>query len=105
MSLFGLHDYVDDPESYYIGIQLAAADTTAGLTGLRVTYPEAAKGEFMGEAVLVHEGRETIQVAGVVPDLEPGEHAVDLVLTAQACDDKICLAPAQVPVHLVLDVE
>jgi len=45
-------------------------------------------------------------VTATVPaDLPAGEHALGFKVTAQACDDKTCLAPAYLPVAIKLTVE
>ena len=52
------------------------------------------------------EGKQVVKVSALVPgSLAKGEHALDLALTVQACDDKRCLAPADLPLQVSLKVE
>ena len=49
------HSYAEDPESMFIGIDLAAGEGCP-LTDVKVVYPEAVKGNFLGDEVMMHEG-------------------------------------------------
>ncbi|MFO7654942.1 MAG: protein-disulfide reductase DsbD family protein [Candidatus Krumholzibacteriia bacterium] len=92
-------------DTMFIGVDLLPAEDFA-LQDLQVVYPPGKEGEFFGEKVLVLEGDEAIHASAVVPDgMAAGEHDLALGLTVQACDDKICLAPAVIPVHLKLTVQ
>ena len=52
------------------------------------------------------DGKEVIKASALVPaDLPAGEYELALAVTVQACDDKMCLAPAYLPVKMNLTVE
>lgn len=96
--------YAEDPESLYIGVALAA-DEGSPLTDVKVVYPAAVKGNFLGEEVLMHAGALTLKVTATVPAGAKGELVVPLSLTTQACDDKVCLRPADLPVTVKVTVQ
>ena len=98
------HSYTEDPESLYIGIDLTA-DEGCPLTDLKVVYPAAVKGNFLGEEVMMHEGTFALKVTATVPAGAKAEVSAPLSLTAQACDDKVCLRPANVPVVVKVTVQ
>ena len=88
-----------------IGVDLVP-DKGFPLADFRAEYPEGHMGEFFGEKVMMLEGKNGIEATALVPaGLAPGEHELGLLLTVQACDDKICLAPAKVPVKMTLTIE
>jgi hypothetical protein len=92
-------------DTTFIGLDLVP-DEDFVLTDFAAVYPEGHEGEFFGEKVTMIDGKEKISVTAKVPaDLTPGEHALALKVTAQACDDKTCLAPAYIPVQIKLVVE
>jgi len=92
-------------DTTFIGLDLVP-DEDFPLEEFAATYPAGHEKEFFGEKVSVIEGKGTIAITAVVPaDLPAGEHALGLKVTAQACDDKTCLAPAYIPVGLTLLVE
>lgn len=92
-------------DSNFIGIDLYGADGFP-LTELKAEYPHAHPGVFMGDKVMMHEGQDVIKASALVPaDLAKGKHKLDLALTVQACDDKSCLRPDEVPVSLTLTVK
>ena len=92
-------------DSNYIGVDLIPADGFP-LTDLHVVYPEGHLGEFFGEKIRMIAGQESLEVTGLVPtDLAAGEHALDMAVTVQACDDKVCLPPADLPVSVKLTVK
>jgi hypothetical protein len=92
-------------DSMFIGIDLVPAEAFP-LTDLKIDYPAGHEGEFFGEQVVILEGSDTVVATGTVPEsLAPGTYALDLALTVQACDDKICLAPAHLPVAVELAVQ
>ena len=75
------------------------------LTDLQVEYPKGHQKEFFGEKVFMIEGKSEITASALVPDSLPtGGHLLALKVTAQACDDKVCLAPTRIPVVLTLMV-
>jgi hypothetical protein len=98
------HSYAEDPESMYIGIALAEGEGSP-VTDLKVVYPAAVKGSFMGEEVMMHSGAMVLKVTAAVPAGAKGELSVPLSLTAQACDEKVCLRPADVPVTVKVTVQ
>jgi hypothetical protein len=92
-------------DTTFIGLDLVP-DEGFPLADFAAVYPEGHEGEFFGEKVMMIEGKESIAVTAKVPaDLAAGEHALGLKVTAQACDDKTCLAPAYIPVGIKLVVE
>jgi len=96
------HEYNEDPESFFIGVDLKLPEDSP-FDHVEVVYPEAEEGTFMGEKVMMLHGTLTLQVTVDVPDvLTEAQDTIELLLTAQACDDKICLAPADIPVSVEL---
>lgn len=73
-----------------------------------IRYPEPESQTFAfagGEELLVYEHRVAIFVAfRASSSLEPGEHLIEGSLRVQACDDHVCLAPANVPVSIPVTV-
>jgi hypothetical protein len=92
-------------DSNFIGVDLVA-DKSLPLEDLKTVYPQGHEGEFFGDKVVMIDGREVIKVSALVPaGLAKGKHELKFFVTAQACDDKSCLAPADLPVSLTLMVE
>lgn len=92
-------------DTMFIGIDLQPAESFP-LGDLQVEYPAGHEGIFFGETVVMLQGEEEIHATATVPaQLTTGEHALDLALTVQACDDKVCLAPVDIPVNLKLTVK
>ncbi len=92
-------------DTNFIGVDLVPAEEFP-LVEFQAEYPAGHEKEFFGDMVAMIEGTEMIKVSAVVPDsLAKGEYELDLQVTVQACDDKICLAPAFLPVALKLTVE
>lgn len=92
-------------DSNFIGVDLMP-DSGPALDDFKVEYPHGHEGVFFGEKVVMIEGKEAIKASGVVPaGLAKGEHVMKFTVTAQACDDKTCLAPADIPVSLTLTVK
>ena len=98
------HSYAEDPESFFIGVDLMPAEG-ADLAGFQVTFPDGEEGEFMGEKVKMLHHHAAIDVTITLPGDASGEVEVPFTLTAQACDDKICLQPSDVPVTAHITVE
>ena len=91
-------------DSMFIGIDLFLPEG-APLQDLQVKYPDSHEGVFFGETVLMHEGDIVVEASALVPSgMEAGTHELELALTVQACDDKMCLAPADLPIALSLTV-
>lgn len=91
------HSYAHDPESFYIGVDLQPGEE-ADLAAFNTRFPLGKPGEFMGETVVMLYGVVTVGVTAKLPAGTTGEVTLPLVLTAQACDDKICLQPSDIPV-------
>ena len=92
-------------DSNFIGVDLKPADTFP-LEDLQATYPKGHEGEFFGEPVWMIAGTELIEASALVPaGMAAGEHPLEFGVTVQACDDKTCLAPVDLPVTIKLVVE
>jgi thiol:disulfide interchange protein DsbD len=92
-------------DTMFIGIDLRPSEGFP-LQDLQVSYPAGHEGVFFGEPVVILEGSETVKATAAVPaDLEAGDHPLELAFTVQACDDKVCLAPTDIPVNLKLTVK
>jgi len=98
------HSYVDDPESFFIGVDLMP-DEGANLAGFEAVFPKGDEGEFMGEKVVMLHHHATIDVTIKLPADASGEIAIPFLISAQACDDKICLQPSDVPLTAHITVE
>lgn len=98
------HEYVKDPESFYIGIDLLPGEE-ADLAGYQAEFPPGKPGEFMGEKVSLLYKRAEIAVSARLPDGATGLVTVPLVLTVQACDDKICLQPSEIALAVQVQIE
>ena len=90
-------------DSNFIGIDLVPEDTFP-LQDFRAEYPEGFEGEFFGEKVRMIAGANVIKASALVPAGMTGEQPLELHLVVQACDDRTCLAPANVPVALTVKV-
>lgn len=92
-------------DTNFIGVDLVP-DEAFPLKDLKAEYPHGHEGEFFGEKVLMIEGKEVIQVSALVPEgLAAGDHDLKIGVTVQACDDKTCLAPVDLPVAVKLKVK
>lgn len=92
-------------DTNFIGVDLVP-DEAFPLEDFDAVYPEGLAGEFFGEKVMMIAGSQVIKAEAVVPEtLARGVHKVKLGLTVQACDDKTCLAPANLPVEMDLTVK
>ena len=92
-------------DTMFIGVDLVPAEGFP-LGDFQAQYPAGNEGEFFGEKVVIISGKEVIRASAEVPaDLNKGKHELKLAVTVQACDDKICLAPADLPVTLILTVQ
>jgi hypothetical protein len=98
------HIYAHE-DTNFIGVDLAP-DEGNPLKELQAEYPAGHEKEFFGDMVFMIEGQDTITASALVPaDLAKGEHDLFFSVTVQACDDKMCLAPAYIPVAVKLTVE
>ncbi len=92
-------------DTNFIGVDLVPAEDFP-LRDLQVVYPRGHQKEFFGEKVFMIEGRDTIEASALVPaGMKAGEYPLAFKVTAQACDDKTCLAPAYIPVTVRLTVK
>jgi hypothetical protein len=98
------HQYTLDPESFYIGVDLVPGEG-ANLAGFSAVFPAGEEGEFLGEKVVMLHHEAVIEVTAKLPADASGTVSLPLVLTAQACDDKLCLRPSDVPVMASITVE
>lgn len=98
------HSYTQDPESFFIGVDLMPGEG-ANLAGFQAEFPKGEEGEFMGEKVVMVHHHAVIDVTVKLPADASGTVALPLVLSAQACDDKICLQPSDVAVTAHITVE
>ena len=92
-------------DTNFIGVDLVPEEGFP-LTDLKAEYPHGHAGEFFGEKVFMIEGKDVIKVSAMVPEgLPAGDHALNLGVTVQACDDKTCLQPMDLPVAVKLKVK
>lgn len=93
------HLYAHGDPKYY-GIAVTGLDSLP-LLGAEVAYPAGKQGKFLGETVQLLEGRQTLTVGGFLAAEPAGPMLLELEL--QACDKKSCLAPAYLPIPLVVE--
>lgn len=92
-------------DSNFIGVDLVP-DELFPLVEFSAEYPHGHEGEFFGEKVIMIEGKDVIKASALLPEGMPaGEYPLDLAVTVQACDDKTCLAPVDIPVAIKLTVK
>jgi hypothetical protein len=92
-------------DTNYIGIDLVP-DEEFPLKEFKAEYPAGHEKEFFGDMVMMIEGKDEIKASALIPaDMAKGEHELGFAVTVQACDDKMCLAPAYLPVVVKLTVE
>lgn len=92
-------------DSNFIGVDLIPAEGFP-LESFKADYPHGHEGVFFGDKVVVIDGQEKIKASALVPaGLAKGDHVLKFTVTAQACDDKTCLAPADIPVSVKLTVK
>ena len=92
-------------DSNFIGVDLEPDDGPA-LDSFKLEFPHGHEGEFFGEKVVMIDGKSSIKASGLVPaGLAKGDYVMKFSVTAQACDDKTCLAPAYIPVSVKLMVK
>jgi hypothetical protein len=98
------HIYAHE-DTNFIGVDLVP-DEGFPLEEFKAEYPAGHEKEFFGDMVMMIEGKDVIKASVLVPaDLALGEHELGFSVTVQACDDKMCLAPADLPVKVKLTVE
>jgi hypothetical protein len=92
-------------DTNFIGVDLVPTEEFP-LKDFKAEYPAGHEKEFFGDMVFMIEGTDVIKASALVPEsLAKGEHDLNLDVTIQACDDKVCLAPAYLPVVVKLTVE
>lgn len=92
-------------DSNFIGVDLVPVEGFP-LQDLQAEYPHGHAGEFFGEQVVMISGQNLIKASALVPEgLAAGVHDLKFTVTAQACDDKSCLPPADIPVTVKLTVK
>jgi len=92
-------------DSNFIGIDLVPVEGCF-LKDLKVEYPHGHEGEFFGEKVMMISGSVAIKGNALVPaDTKAGQYEQGFTVTAQACDDKTCLPPADLPLSFKLTVK
>ncbi len=92
-------------DSNFIGVDLVAEEG-GPLQEIKVEYPHGHEGEFFGEKVVMIDGKSEIKVSALVPaSMEKGDHDLKFAVTVQACDDKTCLPPTDIPVTVKLTVQ
>jgi len=92
-------------DTNFIGVDVVPGEGFP-LEDFQAEYPAGHEKEFFGDMVYMIEGKEVIKASAVVPDtLAAGDYELGLQVTVQACDDKVCLAPAFLPVMVKLTVQ
>ncbi len=92
-------------DTNFIGVDLVLAEDFP-LEKLEAEYPHGHEAEFFGEKVFMIDGKSQIRASALIPaDLAKGEHTLEVGVTVQACDDKTCLAPVDLPVKMKLVVQ
>ena len=94
----GWHLYAHGDTAYY-GINIAGLDSLP-LAGVQVAYPAGHAGTFLGEPVTLLAGTEEAVITGYLTALPA--RPLHLELECQACDSKSCLAPAWLPLDVVV---
>ncbi len=94
----GWHLYAHGDGDYY-GINIAGLDSLP-LAAVRVDYPAGHRGTFLGRPVTLLKGTEEATVTGYLTALP--DRPLHLELECQACDEKSCLAPAWLPLDVVV---
>ena len=92
-------------DTNFIGVDLVPSEDFP-LEKFEAAYPAGHEAEFFGEKVVMISGQDRIKAAAVIPaGLAAGEHALTFGVTVQACDDKTCLAPVDLPITVKLKVQ
>ena len=103
-----IHVQSDKPRDPYVIPTLLSFTLPEGLTVEEITYPEST--DFLLEdwdeplAVFDHEFTIEVRLA-LDADLSPGEVLVSGSFLYQACDDRVCFAPATAAVEWRMHVE
>ena len=103
-----MHVQSDEPRDPFVIPTLLTFTLPAGVTLEEITYPESTDFLLDGweEPLAVFEHEFTIEVRlALDADLSPGELLLSGSLLYQACDDKVCFAPATAAVEWRISVE
>ncbi len=103
-----IHVQSDEPRDPFVIPTLLTFTLPEGVTVKEITYPESTDFLLAGWeeplAVFGHEFTIEVQLA-LDADVSPGEMVVPGSLLYQACDDKVCFAPATAAVEWHTHVE
>jgi thiol:disulfide interchange protein DsbD len=92
-------------DTNFIGVDLVPSELFP-LDDFEAEYPHGHEGVFFGEKVMMIEGKDVIKASALIPEGMPaGEYPLDFGVTVQACDDKTCLQPVDLPVNIRLLVK
>ncbi len=103
-----IHVQSDEPRDPFVIPTLLTFTLPEGITVEEITYPEST--DFLLEgwdeplAVFEHEFTIAVRLA-LDADVRPGEMVVPGSLLYQACDDRVCFAPATAAVEWHMQVE
>ncbi|MEZ5289986.1 MAG: thioredoxin family protein [Vicinamibacterales bacterium] len=103
----GLHVQSNKPRDPSLIPTELVLQPPAGIRGVEVVFPEAVDfpQEGLPEPLLVFERNFTIGVQlAVATDVAPGPQVVPFELHYQACNDKVCFAPASKTGELTLEI-
>ena len=103
----GLHVQSNKPRDPALIPTELLLEPPTGVRGVEVVFPKGVDfpQEGLPEPLLVFDREFTIGVQmTVAADLAPGAHAVPFTLRYQACNDKVCFAPASAKGEWTLDV-
>ena len=101
------HVNAHEPGLDYLIATTLELTPSEGLQCSEVRYPEpkVMEFEFAGEALPVYEGEVALRFdVKAASGLPPGRRSIEGTLTVQACSDRLCLAPARLPISLELEV-
>ena len=104
----GYHVQSDKPREAFLIPTTLTAKPPAGIAVDRVVYPKATDLAQAGrkEPLAVFGGEFTIDVRlSIAAEAAPGEFVLPAQLRYQACDDKVCYAPARADVQWTLRVK
>ena len=103
-----IHVQSDEPRDPFVIPTVLTFTPPEGVTVEEITYPASTDFLLEGweEPLAVFEHEFTIEVRlALAPDVSPGEMVVPGSLLYQACDDKVCFAPATGAVEWHMHVE
>lgn len=101
----GWHLQAAQPSFDYLVPTRLTFEPPAGAQVSQIEYPAAKTMQFAGDSLAVYDGRTLLRFSvSLPPDFALGRHVLRGTLTAQACDDNVCLAPSTVTVAIPFDV-